>query len=345
MVVPRDLGNGIISSQVFNFAEALSKSREVTLIIKDELLSHEKLNNLGIPAIGYSQKKLIDAALKNAEWVYLRSPLMFLRFFIYRKRKSFSFKLFYDFRGLVHEESFMRNRNKIRRYVLFQLEKFAYKYADYVGAVSVNMKNVIENLFRSKSRVYVTPCCISEVKGKNKSGGKGEINFVYVGGLSSWQCFDEILKLYRSISNNIPSTLTIISKQIELAKLKVKDAQVTEVEYKTMSQQEVTKDLINYDFGFLLRENILLNRVASPIKFLEYTSSGVIPIISRNVGDFSEEVVKNKIGIVLDNNNEFNYCELLRLRDDAEIYGKLKSFSEKYTWDNYVSNHPLVKKV
>ena len=52
------------------------------------------------------------------------------------------------------------------------------------------------------------------------------------------------------------------------------------------------------DFGFLLRENLLFNRISSPIKFLEYSSNGVVPIITQFVGDYSNDVEKYKLGII-----------------------------------------------
>ena len=53
------------------------------------------------------------------------------------------------------------------------------------------------------------------------------------------------------------------------------------------------------DFGILLRENRLVNNVASPTKFAEYIMAGLKVIISENVGDYSEIVTKNNYGFVV----------------------------------------------
>ena len=54
------------------------------------------------------------------------------------------------------------------------------------------------------------------------------------------------------------------------------------------------------DFGLLLRENNIVNNVASPTKFAEYLMAGLPVIISNGIGDFSYFVRFKNVGICID---------------------------------------------
>lgn len=344
IVVPKGLSLGIISSQILKFAEFLSHSKEVILLIEDDLLNSINIESKKLDSIGYSQTKNIKKAYEKAEWVYIRRPKLFLKYFLLRKVNNYSYKIFYDFRGLSHCESYLRNNSEIRRFIIYNLERYASKKADHLGAVSNKLGYVIRNNFKSKKPLYITPCCISDVKLKEPVMQE-QVNFVYVGGLSLWQCFEDVLDAFKSVSKKIPnSTLTIITKQIESAKIKVSEAKLEKVSYKTLTHEQVLEVLPKYDFGFLLRKNIFLNNVASPVKFLEYTSNGVIPIVSSGIGDFSEEAVANKIGLVLNSEKSIiDSDNLFNLLNDPGIYKRMQKFSQQYTWDKYIGKHPLVR--
>jgi glycosyltransferase involved in cell wall biosynthesis len=55
------------------------------------------------------------------------------------------------------------------------------------------------------------------------------------------------------------------------------------------------------DYGILIRPNSITNSVASPVKFAEYLASGLQVLISDGIGDFSEFVVREKIGYLINN--------------------------------------------
>ena len=52
------------------------------------------------------------------------------------------------------------------------------------------------------------------------------------------------------------------------------------------------------DMALLLRADTVTNRVASPTKFAEYLASGLPVIISAHIGDCSEQVQRERLGIV-----------------------------------------------
>ena len=100
----------------------------------------------------------------------------------------------------------------------------------------------------------------------------------------------------------------------------------------TQSHQEVLKELRKYDFGFLLRDDNIVNNTASPIKFLEYVSNGVIPIMSDGIGDYSRLVHDKKIGITLDSN------EIKIFLEDKTIFLRMKQITDVYLWKNVLKD-------
>jgi len=71
-----------------------------------------------------------------------------------------------------------------------------------------------------------------------------------------------------------------------------------QVSRKWLKHEEVTSFLLACDWGILIREQSVTNKVASPTKFAEYLSAGLPVIISENLGDYTEFVKNNDCGII-----------------------------------------------
>ena len=170
---------------------------------------------------------------------------------------------------------------------------------------------------------------------KKENNSKKIINFVYLGSITSWQKFDETIKLYKTIENQLENVkLTIITRQKKEAERIITNYKINNVNIKSLTHKEVLQDLKNYDFGFLLRDDIIVNNVASPIKFLEYISNGVIPIMTNGIGDYSGVVRNYKVGVVLDQKFTFEIGKLNDILDDKGIYSRLEEVSNLYIWRN-----------
>ncbi len=343
ILIPKGLSRGVVSSQVLVFAKYLSHYKKVVLLADSN--NHPIQNEeIELEIVEYSDKRRVKEVLKSAEWIYTRSAIQFIMYYYKRIYGRYDFKIYYDFRALAHNESYLRNQSRIREHVMYRIEKYASKKADQLGAVSNKLKIYLKTIFKTNVPIYVMPCCVEKAHYKNSEPSK-EIRFVYMGGLSSWQCFDRMLSLYKEVAQKVEGvSLTIITREEKKALEKVKLYELKDVFVTSLSHNQVIRELPKYDFGFLIREKLLLNKVASPIKFIEYTSNGVIPILTDEIGDYSEEVISNNMGIVLKNVNQgIDIEDLHSYLTDKDIYKKLFDYSQGYTWGEYVSNHPLVK--
>jgi glycosyltransferase involved in cell wall biosynthesis len=338
-LVDTTIHKGIFTSQLLT-PLIISKDKNAVLIVPESL--HDLVSESNLPN-KMMYRKNVDKyrrlmQINQIDLVYTRSIweffiLYYLRVFFFRK-----FKILYDFRGLVAEESAEKSSKLggVKFKLLNYFQKFAYKNADQLRTVSQRFKEfLIEKYGNQKKEFKVIPCC---VPAKQIQLGhfinKRDIRFVYLGSVNEWQKFDETILTYKFISENLSNTsLTVITKDIQKAS-KICDKYQVKAVIKTLPQEQVARELQSFDFGFLIRDDIPMNNVASPVKFLEYLSQGVIPLISEGVGDYTEIVKSKDLGIVLNNSKDHILKEIERLRfKDPEIHQRLYQLVQKYTWE------------
>ncbi len=117
-----------------------------------------------------------------------------------------------------------------------------------------------------------------------------DIVFVYLGGLNQWQLIDSVFEIFNELSKNndlLPSKLLILSNESEdvvLRKAEAHGIEITKLRIKSVDHGDVPKYLSACDYGFLLREDTTLNRVACPTKLGEYLACGV-PVITTTIAN------------------------------------------------------------
>ncbi|HMZ48095.1 MAG TPA: hypothetical protein PLP28_03885, partial [Flavobacteriales bacterium] len=68
---------------------------------------------------------------------------------------------------------------------------------------------------------------------------------------------------------------------------------------KWLDHAQVSAALAQCDLGIMVRERTITNQVASPTKFAEYLASGLRIITNAGLGDFSELVAREDLGLVV----------------------------------------------
>ena len=336
-IIPKGLSQGVINAQMVEMVKSLNTIHNNSSVLACHVEDAGKIDESNVETY-----KSLDSYLtkkKNIKNLYIRSLFDFIKAFIIKHLFKKTYHIIYDFRGIVSEETFLRNRSVFRRFVLQQLEKFIYRKADSIHTVSNKFENYLIDNYGSRE-ITVVPCCIKNNYLKSFEQ-KTTVKFVYVGGMAAWQKFDVILDVYKTMSNEMTNTsLTVITLDQEEANRILKSKNLTDVEVKSMSQEEVTKDLRNYDFGFLLRDDVLLNNVASPIKFVEYISQGVIPIVSKGIGDYADLVEKEDIGLLINiDDGSIDIKKIKSKIDDREIHKKLYEISNHFLWEKQIDDN------
>lgn len=96
--------------------------------------------------------------------------------------------------------------------------------------------------------------------------------------MAAWQCVPKMLDIYKYIKKNIPSaTLTIFTSQQKVAKELVLKKEV-DVKIEYCAPEMMNAKLSEFKYGFLIRDNIKVNQIATPTKINTYMAAGIIPI-------------------------------------------------------------------
>jgi len=193
--------------------------------------------------------------------------------------------------GAIAEESFLRNHSKLRLMILNGIDCFIMKKAILVLYVSKELRSYYETRARQsyESKSYIMPCFNEEldVSVLQKKDYK-KPSFVYVGSLDLWQCFRQTVALYTEIERRIPGcSFKVLTFQTEEAEQIIREAGAKNCCVKFVPKENVRQELTECSYGFVLREDIEVNRVSTPTKISSYLAAGVIPVVTSSVKDFA----------------------------------------------------------
>lgn len=125
-----------------------------------------------------------------------------------------------------------------------------------------------------------------------------DIVFIYSGSVSGWQSFTLLehfaVPLLRKDANVKFLFLSGRDKNIK----NIQDRFPNQVIVRKCSPQDVPEQLLAGDYGLLIREESITNKVASPVKFAEYLACGLQVIVSEHTGDYSDFVRQNRCGFL-----------------------------------------------
>lgn len=202
-------------------------------------------------------------------------------------------RLIYWAQGIAPEEDYLRFGSKPRRFALSVCEKTALRHARRVFMVSDAMCRHFEEKYHLDlaSKTFVAPCC-NEVLHPESFLAPGKYEhpvFAYAGGLSRYQCIDGMLGHFADIQARIPGAeLLFYTWDTDKANALVAGYGLSNVTVASKKQDELPGALAKAKYGFVIRDDIVVNRVATPTKISTYMSNGVIPIVSSCVEDFAE---------------------------------------------------------
>jgi len=125
------------------------------------------------------------------------------------------------------------------------------------------------------------------------------VKIVYAGGTSGWQSFEKVVDLLKDLLQRQSNVNMLFLTQEHKAVDELITAFPNRCERKFVTHQAVNAILQSCDYGILIRDNKVTNRVASPVKFAEYLNAGLSVLISEGVGDFSAFVAQNDCGLII----------------------------------------------
>ena len=153
----------------------------------------------------------------------------------------------------------------------------------------------------------VVPCTLNEtefslneekIRAARKKYGftDQDVVYVYSGSIAGWQSgkmMDEYC--FQVLAANTNAHFVFLSK-FDLNQFESYNRFEDRIKQFWVSPEEVKNLLLCGDYGILIREQSITNKVASPTKFAEYLLAGLKVIISPNLGDYSDLVKEENLG-------------------------------------------------
>jgi len=209
-------------------------------------------------------------------------------------------------------------------------EKRAIHEADGVTCVSHAMVDSLTQNYPliPREKFFVVPCCpdieaftcVANERDlvRQQLGLHNKYVVSYCGSLAWYQFPEASIRIFRLIKSLRPDAhFFAITTQPDHMRPLLENAGFSSADYtiRSVPAKDVPRLLVASDLGLLLRDDSLTNRVASPIKFGEYMAAGVPIVISPRLGDCSESVRSEGLGI-----------EVNLALDDEKVITSLRSF-------------------
>ena len=295
----------------------------------------------------YTYTSLFDLMVKliQIKETNIFSPVIFSTLAAFPS-KIFKFKkVYYWVQGSIPEESFLKHQSKPKYHILSTLEYLALSASSKNIFVSTHMQFYLEQKYHKNFNKSIIVPCISEFSYDGLE--KEKDSFVYIGGMSAWQRVDIMLQMFNQILEYKPNArLYIATLEKEVAQKEVEkyldSKYLNSIEILSITNRaEISSFLSTKEYGFLIREDIVVNNVSSPIKLAEYLSCGVNVIISDAVKSYAPIVEKQKAGISM--NSAENIVEKLKsfthnTSNAIDVYQKYFSKEEQLNSYNMLLN-------
>jgi hypothetical protein len=188
-----------------------------------------------------------------------------------------------DLHGIVPEEIALQKKRFARlRYEL--IERIVVRHSKALICVTEAMqRHYLHKYGKVNAEFFIIPIFPMMHTPKNMSREPNMV--VYCGGVQAWQCIDEMLQAAAQTAAKMRFVLltgnTIVMKEKAAA-----------AGLSALILSAPKRKLVDYyaqaSFGFVLRDDNIVNRVACPTKIVEYMYYGVIPIVKAvEIGDFA----------------------------------------------------------
>ncbi|WP_439291307.1 hypothetical protein [Lonepinella koalarum] len=256
------------------------------------------------------------------------------------------------YQGIMPEELKVNYTKKDKWFKIILWTIFEYlslRTVSFALFVSDRMKEHYTKKYKVSldKKSYIMPCFNQElikeaffVPDKYKKA-----TFVYAGTMSKWQCIDEMLSFFKKVESVLPEAeLTIYTPEKDIAKEYIKKYDLSNVIIDYLPYQQLSKEIRKFKYGFLIRKDIEMNRVATPTKMNTYLANGIIPIYSDCVYAFRENLTELDYQLKLSQNDEQNVNNLLNLeRMDINTEGFFINindniFNSFYSSDYHIKN-------
>lgn len=249
-------------------------------------------------------------------------------------------KTIIDVHGASPEEYIYSHRESAKKSVVDRLtynERYMSDSIDYIICQSDEMKRHLINKYGTNHKKIASYKCgvdvgmfkIDDEVRHNVRDMLGatdnDIVFVYSGGMMKWQKIEESLAIYKEFHLCFPDSIfLILTRDTDMLNEILASASFQSLSdsiiVKSVRMEEVPDFLNAADIAFLIRDNDIMNTVASPTKLAEYMACG-LPIITSEVSKYwvTEDAEKFLIKAETQENLNHKIINMLAMVDKKNI--------------------------
>ncbi len=257
------------------------------------------------------------------------------------QRQGLEVRTIYDMEGIAPEEelyyphlpgSSFSLSGTLRRWVrialLPRIEQAGFSRADAAVTVSEVMKDHVFRKYNVRASsisvvpstadpdiFHFSPQARAETRKNLNIGPEGNV-FIYSGTLGRYQEPEMFVGIFARVAEiDTSAVLVVLSRWPDRIHDIIEEYGVEPGRVRVASAHfnEVHRYLSAADWGFCLRADNTVNKVASPTKVAEYMVCGVAPIVSPWVGDYSRVVREKDLGVVISDPRSPSSADLGRL--------------------------------
>ena len=264
----------------------------------------------------------------------------------------------YDGRGAIKAEweEYQVVQNPKMLSEIFNLEREVVLNSDYRIAVSNKLIEYWQKEFGYNSNHHVViPCTLNKLfedvalseqtinEAKKVIGfDENAIVFIYSGSVAGWQSFSMLYDFISPILKSDFNYKLMFLSDMDENILKLQHQFPHQIICKKVKVNDVSKYLLAADYGLLLREETITNKVASPVKFAEYIACGLKVIISKCLGDYTQFVETYDNGLlngkeVASKHEKVVISDKIRINQIAKTNFSKTHFMSQY--NNLLINH------
>lgn len=223
-------------------------------------------------------------------------------------------KVIHWFQGIGPEEYCLlhaEDKNQIRVNVIERLlesqERFILKHAFKRIFVSEAMAKHYQNKYGYVFNDYIAiPCYNTTLNISSDVSRYMELSFIYAGSSHAWQRLDKMLRIFKAVQQLDSSAyLTIMTKDKQGVSAMASELGLDNVLIDYTTQNKLDSIMARHKYAFLIRDDIIVNRVSTPTKMANYISSGLMPIYSDVIEAFQKNIDLGDFGIPISDNMDF----------------------------------------
>jgi glycosyltransferase involved in cell wall biosynthesis len=219
----------------------------------------------------------------------------------------------FDIRAMVGEEQQLERGASLKAFVCTYFEMRESRLADRLSTVSENLRKHL-SMKTGREKITVIPSCVNESSFHFDASARSDLRealglssddtlLCYSGGTSAWQRIEDIVSVLKGVCtrNDRCKALFLTTEPDEVTRqlLKVKFP-IGQSFVRKCTHWDVPRFLSAADIGIIMRHDVTVNNVASPVKVGEYLACGLPVILTRGIGDYSEMLPTAGVGLLLD---------------------------------------------